>query len=548
MLAKSNPKPAGPIPAGSYIRMSGDNQERSPEQQAAELRRLAQREGLEIVEAFADPAICGDSGIEERPGLAALLQAVKAGRVKAVLVWHTNRLSRQDPMDALELYNVLRKAGCRLVTCCEGPIDLDDFAKQLLLFVNQKASKDYLVELSAKVLRGKRQNAENGGWNGGPVPYGFDRAEVDAAGNLVRRLEANQPKSTTRGHRVRLVPADDPQRLAAVRFAFERFATADLSVRALASELAARGFPAPNSSGWRHAALGKVLANPIYAGGTRWNHRSGAKYHGLRAGEIIALNGRGGGWQVNDELDVILQCGTHQGVVSRKLFQTVQTRLAAGRHRKCARRAEYPLSGLIFCAHCGRPLHGKTRQEQRAQGDYRYQQYICSSYGVGSICGHFTVDARRVAGWLVKALQAEFLGPGRVELVAEIKRQLRAGAKTNKTDTRRLTTRLADLDQQIGRLVRAIRTTDAPELVEELMAARQQRQAALEALQQAARYSDPKTLTGRPTQQRPFWATWWPVSTMRTRRPFGSCSGCWSRASPAPGSVSRAKAAGSVAP
>jgi DNA invertase Pin-like site-specific DNA recombinase len=489
MIEKSKPA-AGLIPAARYIRMSGDHQERSPEQQAAELARLAQREGLEILQDFSDPAVCGDSGTDQRPGLAGLLQAVKTGRVKAVLVWHTNRLSRQDPMDALELYNVLRKAGCRLITCCEGRIDLDDFAKQLLLFVNQKASKDYLLELSAKVLRGKRQNAEGGNWNGGPVPYGFDRAEVDAAGNLVRRLEPNQPKSTIRGHRVRLVPVEDPQRLAAVRFAFQRFASADLSVRALAGELQTRAFPAPNGSGWSDAFVGKLLDNPIYCGGLRWNRVGRGKYHRLVEGEITRVDGDGK--RPNDQADVIERDGTHQGIVPRKLFQAVQKKLAAGRHHPHARRAEYPLSGLMFCAHCGRPMHGKARQGQRVHGDYHYHQYICGSYGTESGCGHFTVSAARVAKWLVTALQAEFLGPGRVELVAEIKRQLRAGAKTSKADVRRLTARLADLDQQVGRLVKAIRTTDAPELVEELAAVRQQRQAVQEALQQATRYQAPR--------------------------------------------------------
>lgn len=320
MIRKSRTKAAGLVPAATYIRMSGEKQERSPGQQAAELRGLAEREGLEVVESFSDEAVSGDSGTERRPGLAALQQAVKARRVKAVLAWHTRRLSRQDPMDALELYNVLRKAGCRLVTCCEGLIDLADFAKQLLLFVNQKASKDYLIELSGKMLRGKRQNAEAGNWNGAPIPYGFQRGEFDRAGNLVRRLEPKQPKSTEKGHCVRLVPLQDENYLAAVRYAFERFAGADISVRALTGELQARGFPAPNGSGWKHGTVGRILANPVYCGDTRWNASRRGKYYRVYAGQILPLNGHEVVWRQNDESDFIVRNGTHQGIVSRKLF------------------------------------------------------------------------------------------------------------------------------------------------------------------------------------------------------------------------------------
>ena len=108
-----------------------------------------------------------------------LLAAAKAHRFTMVLAWHTNRISREDPMDAIVFYNQLRKAGVDLHTCCEGAIALEDFAKQLLLFVNQKASNDFLSELSAKSLRGKIANAKLGGWNGGSAPYGMDRGEFD---------------------------------------------------------------------------------------------------------------------------------------------------------------------------------------------------------------------------------------------------------------------------------------------------------------------------------------------------------------------------------
>ena len=73
-------------------------------------------------------------------------------------------------MDGIALYNVLRKAGVGLISCCEGAIDLDDFAKQLLLFIGQKGNHDFLTELSAKSLRGKLANAREGRWNGGRAP------------------------------------------------------------------------------------------------------------------------------------------------------------------------------------------------------------------------------------------------------------------------------------------------------------------------------------------------------------------------------------------
>ena len=162
-MAGFNSTKGQPASAACYVRMSGRGQEKSPAEQRAELSKLADREGLRIVEWFSDEAISGDNPTDARPGLADLLRGARAGIFSVVLAWHTNRVSREDPMDAIVFYNQLRKAGVSLVTSCEGRIDLEDLSKQLLLFVNQKANNDYLVELSAKVVRGKIANAKAGG-------------------------------------------------------------------------------------------------------------------------------------------------------------------------------------------------------------------------------------------------------------------------------------------------------------------------------------------------------------------------------------------------
>ena len=226
-------------PAGAYIRMSSRQQDKSPAEQRAEITKLAAREGCRVVEWFTDGAITGDSTADDRPGLAALLAAAKAHRFTMVLAWHTNRISREDPMDAIVFYNQLRKAGVDLHTCCEGAIALEDFAKQLLLFVNQKASNDFLSELSAKSLRGKIANAKLGGWNGGSAPYGMARGEFDPSGQLIRRLAHGD--RANKGNHLRLVPSEDRQKLEAVQYAFTRFDTAHISKKHLARRTANDG-------------------------------------------------------------------------------------------------------------------------------------------------------------------------------------------------------------------------------------------------------------------------------------------------------------------
>ena len=153
--------------------------------------------------------------------------------------------------------------GCTPVA--KDAIDLDASQSQLLLFVNQKASKDYLTELSAKSLRGKIANAKRGGWNGGAAHYGFDRGLFDDDGRLVRRLLPGEYIHMA-GHHVRLVPSTDPVKVEAVRYAFNRADTADLTLRQLARELDAKGYPSPAGKGWTHKAITRLLTYRAYAG------------------------------------------------------------------------------------------------------------------------------------------------------------------------------------------------------------------------------------------------------------------------------------------
>ena len=492
------------IPAACYVRMSGKSQEKSPAEQRAELTKLATKENCHVVKWFSDQAVSGDTNTGARPGLAALLRGAQAGEFSVVLAWHTNRVSREDPMDALVFYNQLRKAGMGLVTSCEGRIDLEDFSKQLLLFVNQKGSNDYLKELSAKVVRGKIANAKAGGWNGGQAYYGMDRGLFGPAGNFVRRLAPGET-ATILGHCVRLMPSTDETRLAAIRHAFQRMDTADVALRQLARELEAKGYPSPRGGGWTGDTVARLLRTKAYIGTSRWGGASWGRYHRAVGEEIVPVTGNGSRKaHPKPQEDAIEVEGTHQGIIDPDQFQRVQRKLGSQRKRHpTQRRAEYPLRDLLICGHCGKPMDGYStvKKGRNGHGPYHYHKYLCASYvkfgrdGIRNLtCGHQTIDAKAVLNWLVRALQEVFLGPGREVLVDEIRRELKAEAKSVGVDRKRLQARATELDREVSRLVKAIRTSDIPELVEELQATRTERQTVQDALRHAGRLQDGQSL------------------------------------------------------
>jgi len=461
-------------PAAEYVRMSSGKQERSPAQQRNEIKRLAKSEGCEIVSRFADEAITGDSGPEQRPGFREMLEAAERGEFQVLLLENGDRLGRFDSISGAEYYNRLRTAGIRIVTCSDGEIDLTTFEGRVVHTVRQEGRHAFLRDLSRKVVRGQASNAEAGNSNGGPPKYGMDRVLVDSAGQIVRRL-AKGERSSMPGHRVRHVIGEDKARLDAIRYIFDRFANADIGCMLLASELDAKGYPAPGRMGWRASAVAKILANPIYCGKIRWGKDTTASYHTITADGIVSTTKPTNGSRRKPAEDAIT-ADNGPGIITRKLFDLVQRKITK-RSRTNTKRAVFPLSGLMVCEHCGQPMHGATIRRKNRQGKvtYAYEQYLCSTYSLfgrngnrNQRCVRHSVKADLIMGWLVDKLRETYLGPGREALAADIRKEIRRTTKTTKGDHQRLKQRAGELDAEVGRLVKAVRTLDMPELVKEL--------------------------------------------------------------------------------
>ena len=138
-----------------------------------------------------------------------------------------------------------------------------------------------------------------------------------------------------------------------------------------------------------------------------------------------------------------------------------------------------------------RTVHQKNR---KAEPWYTYQSYVCATYKEYGppTCGHNIISAERVLKWVIYKLKEIYLGPGRELLTETIAAKLQTGGKRKDTDGERLQKRCQELDRQIKRLVVAIRTMDAPELVQELTDAKRERKDLQAELDSAAQRQEKK--------------------------------------------------------
>jgi DNA invertase Pin-like site-specific DNA recombinase len=201
----------------AYVRVSTDKQADhgvSLEAQQAKVRAYASLYDLDLVDVVVDAGASAKS--LDRPGLARVLALVESGAVDAVVVCKLDRLTRSVADLGTLVDRYFRRAA--LLSVAEQ-IDTRSAAGRLVLNVLGSVAQWEREAIGERTSAAMAHKASQGEFTGGRVPYGYALADDGVA--LVE-VEAEQ---------------------AVVREA-RTLRASGLSLRAVAAELAARGFVA----------------------------------------------------------------------------------------------------------------------------------------------------------------------------------------------------------------------------------------------------------------------------------------------------------------
>lgn len=324
------------IPAVAYLRMSTDKQDKSIGDQLAEVRKYAARDGYSIVrwKEYVDEAISGNE--DKREGFQRLIHDVRTIRdFDAVLCWSQDRFSRFDILDAAAYWKILRDADVALVTVCEGPIDFHSITGVLTASINQHGSNDYLKKLARGVTRGQESRARVGQWGRGLAPFGY-RSAPDPSDPLHRRLVL------------------DGENAEHVRRAFQAFVDRDCSLRDIAADFNRLGLKTVRGNDWTGQAVRGIFRNPVYLGRIVHGRMACGEHGRLIRGEYVAV--RNGAKAVRQPVaDCIVKADAHPAIVDQVTFDRVQAKIDGRATSKTKPRFKCsPISGMAYCAHCGR--------------------------------------------------------------------------------------------------------------------------------------------------------------------------------------------------
>ena len=490
----------GTIPAVGYLRRSTDRQEQSIGDQRKAIDHYAVEHGYDVLHYYIDDAISGTT-TEQRKAFLELIADAKERDCPFthVLVYDVKRFGRLDNDEAGYYRFTLRKRGIDIVYISEGfnGDDTDDLLRPVKQWQARQESKD----LSLVTIRGQLSRVQEGLWNGGTPPYGYDLAYYTSAGTL-RTIVRYQPDGTkvllnaegevtssvergeslnnSKADRCKLIPSA-PERVEVIRNIFTWYTRDGYGFKGIADKLNTLGICSPRGGSWSryHGAnwsmttIRDILLNPAYVGDMVWNRLSFAKFHKIADGKAVRRNAiPGGGAEQNREADWIVIPDAHPALITRELFDDARSKREnrrtshGGQSYRVGQGAKsrYLLSGLIQCDRCGHYWQGysTTKGKNRKDGtQVKTYYYGCNGYisKGNAVCKRSVISQDTLDSWVLdqiaEIVQRYVREGGEEELRAMIRQELSATATREGGDAEVTLEAIATRKQEISRNVSA---------------------------------------------------------------------------------------------
>ena len=271
--------------------------DQSIEGQVNDCMAFAERNGIKIVEIYADRHVSGKS-LTGRFEFQRMLRDAQERKFECLIVWKVDRFGR-DRTDIAFSKMQLKKANVKLMyaeeTVPEGPEGI------ILESVLEGFAEYYSADLSQKVMRGRRETIKKGLFCGGSLPIGY---MVDDQRHIVL----------------------DPKTAPHIREVFRMYSTGS-RIKDCIAYLNSKGIKGQRGNIMSKSTVGKMIRNKRYLG-------------------IFDVSG--------EELRA-------EPLIDEKTFMVCQDMLPGGPQKNAVGKAatDYLLSCKIFCGLCGRMLTGE---------------------------------------------------------------------------------------------------------------------------------------------------------------------------------------------
>ena len=298
-----------------YARYSSDKQtEQSIEGQLYDCYNYANQHDITVVQEYIDRAMTGKN--DDRPAFQQMLHDSALHKWDSVLVWKLDRFAR-NTIDSAVNRQILAKNGVKLLSVMES--FGDDASGQMMTHIIEAINEYYSADLREKTIRGMRQSAMKAQTTG-HIPLGYKVVD--------KKLVIDED--------TRIIPET----------VFRMYAEGE-RLTDIAEYL--------NSQGYRNRRGRPFTTNSFY------NMLSNEKYIGIYKYD-----------------DIVIEGGIPQ-MIPNEVFDAVREKLITNRKRaaKNTAKADYYLSGKLYCGYCGEPMSGLSGTGRNGvTAETIYQMYL----------------------------------------------------------------------------------------------------------------------------------------------------------------------------
>ena len=227
------------VKLAGYLRVSTNGQAEDGlglDIQAESIRSWAKSEGHRLVASYDDAGVSGAKELDDRPGLAEALGAIKSGTAKGIVVYRLDRLAR-DLVLQEQLLAEVRRLGGQVFTTSAGEAgylddDPTDPSRKLIRQILGAVAEYERSLIALRLQTGRRHKASRGGYAYGAPGYG--QRAVD--GELV--VDKDEQKVVTEMRKLR---------------------RKGLSYRQIAAQLDAAGWKPKRGESWHPHTVNRIL-------------------------------------------------------------------------------------------------------------------------------------------------------------------------------------------------------------------------------------------------------------------------------------------------
>lgn len=317
--------------AVNYARYSDDHQrEESITAQLRAAREYCSKKGYTIIREYIDEAKSGKT--DNRPDFQRMMSDAKK-KLFDVIIFHKIDRNARNEYDYYFHKAQLQKLGVSLEYVTQNIDNSPEGAMMETMLVGMAAY--YSRNLAKEVMKGMKENAYQGKFNGGYAPLGY---RIVDGQYIINENEAT-----------------------AIKLIYKMYLLGH-GYSEISSELTLQGFTTRFGKPFGKNSLYSILSNPRYSGTYTFN-KVNTRPDGTRNSHSTGSN-------------MIVLENAIPAIISKEDFQKVLLKMQANKRRSASYKAKhvYLLSGLIYCD-CGAAMCGKTTTV-RGQ---KYQYYKCGA-------------------------------------------------------------------------------------------------------------------------------------------------------------------------